>query len=110
MSKYNNVFDKKRNFPTVNAGTTNMGSVDAEAVSETRGLSVDDKYKGRFRTTRKLNFRKGPSMSDEIIKVLEPKTKLRGTGHYETDEDGKIWVRVELDSCCGFVMSNYISR
>lgn len=107
MSKYNNVFDKKRSFQTVTPETEN---VDVETVSETRGLSIDDKYKGRFRTTRKLNFRKGPSMSDEIIKVLEPKTKLRGTGHYETDEDGKIWVRVELGPDSGFVMSDYISR
>lgn len=77
---------------------------------EKREHKFDEKFKGSWKTLTMLNFRKGPSMSDGVIRVIKKDEKLRCEGYYNESTDGTIWLEVKHNGEIGYVMKTYLRR
>lgn len=77
-------------------------------------LKYDEKFKGPWKSLTKVNFRKAPSTSDDIIWVIEKDEKVRCDGQYfESESDDildSIWLKVRYNGEIGYVMKRYFRR
>lgn len=100
MPKYKNIFEEKRNEKMEND----------IANTEEAVVTHSPKYEGVHRTTRKVNFRREPVMNpSNVIRVLDGKTRVSCTGHYE-NRDGKTWVKAVAFGEEGYIMSDFLTK
>lgn len=69
----------------------------------------DEKLKGPWRASQKLNFRLDASMDSAVQLVLEAGDKIRCEGYYKESGDD-IWLKVSFNGYRGFVLKPYLTR
>lgn len=102
--KYNRIFDEKRE-----EEATEIAMSESEVNETVAPNEFDEKYKGSWKTSRKVNFRKGPSMSEPVITILNQGYPVKCEGYFK-NESGKLWLAVSTKHAVGYIMADYLVR
>jgi len=72
---------------------------------EAAAKQVETEQTNKYKTTTRVNFRKGPSTSNEVIKLLNA-----GTTVEMLEYDAANWSKVTYDGQTGYIKSEYIIK